>query len=249
MRRANLVVMPIGAIVRLAPLLAIACAFDSGGVASDGASGGLGDGGSTSSGEGGGPITSASASATTTATTTSEGTTEDPPATTAMAEDGSSGPPPSDDSGSTGVDPTTTGEPEDPTCNGVPLPSLPGTLGPISEVSVQNVRFADGSNVTRVAPSTTVELLFDYDVASCECEGCVTQGMMGLVDAPWRACFYEGLPACNTASGEAQMQVQVPSQPGLYLMSFWRTWEYDCELDSGGPDPDDAVAAICVLSR
>jgi hypothetical protein len=73
--------------------------------------------------------------------------------------------------------------------------------------------------------------------------------MMGLVDAPWRACFYEGLPACNTASGMAQMQVQAPAQPGLYLLSFWRTWEYDCNLGSGAPNPDNAVAAVCVLSR
>jgi hypothetical protein len=168
-----------------------------------------------------------------------------------MADDGSSGAPTTDDSGSTSGPPaeTTTGEPEEPTCNGIPLPSLPNALGPLSEISVQNVRFADGANITRVAPSAYFDLQFDYDVASCDCEGCVTQGMMGLVDAPWRDCFYEGLPACNTASGMAQMQVQAPAQPGLYLLSFWRTWEYDCNLGSGAPNPDNAVAAVCVLSR
>jgi hypothetical protein len=49
--------------------------------------------------------------------------------------------------------------------------------------------------------------------------------------------------------GRRQMQVQTPSEPGLYLLSFWRTREYDCELDAGGPNPDDAIVAICVLSR
>ena len=246
--------MLLRAVIRLAPLLAVACAFDSGGVASDGASGTLGTGGPASS-EGGEPTSasaSASTSATATASTTHGDSAEGPSTTTAMAEESSSGPPPTDDSGSSSGEPPdpTTGAPEDPTCNGIPLPSLPSALGPISEVTVQNVRFSEeGTNVARVAPSASVELLFDYDVASCDCEGCITQGMMGLVDAPWRDCFYEGQPACNTASGEAQMQVQAPAQPGLYLMSFWRTWEYDCELDSGAPDPDDAIAAICVLER
>lgn len=236
--------MLLRALVRLGPLLVIACAFDSSGVASGGASGMVGSSGHASSE--GGDSTSSSASASTGAST------EGPPATTAMGESSSSGRPPTDDSESSSGDPPepTTGEPEDPTCNGIPLPDLPTELGPMSEVAVHDVRFADnGTNVTSVAPSGSVELQFDYDVASCDCEGCVTQGMMGLVDAPWRDCFYDGLPACNTASGTAQMQVQAPSQPGLYLLSFWRTWEYDCELDAGGPNPDDAIAAICVISE
>jgi hypothetical protein len=248
--------MVLRAFVRLAPLLAIACGFDSGGVASDGVSGSLGSGGSGSS-DGGGDPTSASASASASATTdgsaSASASAEGPSTTTAMADDGSSGTPPTDDSGSSSTDPndpTTTGEPEEPTCNGVPLPSLPNALGPVSEVSVQNVRFpSEGTNIARVAPAAYVDLEFDYDIASCGCEDCITQGLMGIVDAPWRDCFYGGVPACNTDSGTAQMQVQAPDQPGLYLISFWRTWEYDCNLGAGGPNPDDAVAAICVHSR
>jgi hypothetical protein len=220
-------------------LALVSCSFDSGGVASAGDPGVLGS--ETGSAPG--------ATSTTEPDPTAAGT-GDAPMTTAV-DDGTSSAASSFESGSSGADPSTsTGEPEGPTCNGVPIPDLPSTLGPVGEVSLSNVRFPDsGKNITRAAPRGIVVLEFDYEVASCDCVGCVTQGMLGVVDGTWRDCFYDGVPGCGIDSGAASLQVQVPELPGFYLLSFWRTWEYGCEFDSGAPNPDDAIAGVCVVSR
>lgn len=231
--------------------LGLACEFDSSGGGAGGV--GTGDGGdvgttTATGGTTGSPSTSAGTATGTSATGTtasststgpSEGSTGEPGSTTGDVVDGSSGAPEGSSS---------SGAPEV-TCNGAAIPMLPDADGPFMEISVDQVAFLDsGTNVTFVGPGESTTLGFDFQLASCECQGCIAQGMMGIIDGPWRACFYDGLPACNTAMGSAQMNVTAPSTPGFYEIAYWRTWEYGCEDDAGDPAPEQAVAGICVLA-
>lgn len=232
-------------------LWGLACTFDSsgqggGGVGSDDTGLGTTEGGPSST-----DPSSTTAPGTTAPGTTAPGTTA---SSTTTAAEGSSG----DASGSDGVDASSgTGGGEEsssggsvvPTCNGDPLPVLPDHDGPFMEISVANVAFPDsGTNLVEVSPGATVTLEFDFELASCECMGCIAQGMMGIVDGGWRDCFFQGVPACNTAMGAAQMEIDAPSTPGFYEIAYWRTWEYNCEDDAGDPASAQAVAGICVLA-
>lgn len=229
----------------LASLILAACTFDSAGVG--GSEGTLAESGTTMP-----PATTSGigASESTTTATADDGTTTGS-TTSASQGESSSGPPVADESGtSAGESSSTTGERDVTHCNGVLIPDLPDAGGPFSEITIANARFpTSDTNIIHVAPSAVVDLEFEYGVASCECEGCITQGMMGLVGAEWRDCFYNGVPACSAALGTTAMQVQAPAAPGFYRLSFWRTWEYECEYQSGSPDGDNAVAGICVASR
>jgi hypothetical protein len=150
---------------------------------------------------------------------------------------------------STSADPDTSttdlANPSD--CNGVPMPMPPTALGPIDEITVSGVAFSgSGSNLVHVQAGDTVVLELHYEVASCQCERCMTQGVLGLVNDDWRACFYNAVPACAGAAGEAMIAVEAPRAPGFYPLSVWRTWEFACNADAGAPDPDRAIAGLCV---
>lgn len=236
-------------VVVLLPLLG--CAFDAGGVESAGppSTDTLGSA-STSSSTGPVDPSTTSSSTTSDADGTSTGGTstsgDDDTTTTTEPVDPTEG----SNTEVSDTDPsTTTGEPtKDDECNGEVIPKLSASGGPISEVSIDNARFAEtDTNIVFADPGGYVELSFDYQIASCECTGCITQGMMGVVDGQWRDCFFDATPGCNQQFGSASMSVQAPSEPGFYPISFWRTWQFDCEYDVGGPGPD-AIAGICVTS-
>lgn len=228
------------------------CAFDSTGVATEGDAATTDPATSTT-------VTTADPPTSTTVGATvadADGTsTVDPTTSGPPDETTSSGPPDPTDTDdptteSTGDATTSTGDPPvDTDCNGAPLPSLQDGAGPFTEIEIDDARFdVTQTNIAFVDPGETIALSFDYSVASCDCTGCITQGMMGLVGGDWRECFYDGLPACNAALGSATMQVEAPQEPGFYPISFWRTWRYECEYDQGGPGPD-AIAGICVRDR
>jgi hypothetical protein len=238
------------ALVAPAFIVGSGCSFDSTGLASGGDPTTIDAPTSTTA------TTADPTTSTTVASTEAEGTsTLD--STTGPADDTTtSGPtdptedPTEDPETSTGDAGTSTGEPPgDADCNGAPLPSLPNSAGPSSEIEIDAARFdATRTNLAFVDPGETISLSFDYSVASCDCTGCITQGMMGLDGGQWRECFYEGQPACDAALGTATMAIQAPVEPGFYRIGFWRTWEYSCEYDAGGPGPD-AIAGICVRER
>jgi hypothetical protein len=138
---------------------------------------------------------------------------------------------------------------DDDHCNGVPMPLLPAQAGPISEIRVIDVHFSGGSSNRRhVAPGETIVLELDYEVASCECEECQTQGMLGFTSDDWRACFYDGVPGCAGATGTAMIAVEAPQTAGFHPIAFLRAWELACNPNASGLDPANAIAGLCVVA-
>jgi hypothetical protein len=132
-----------------------------------------------------------------------------------------------------------------PGCDNVP--ELPDVVGPYQEITIGNAKL-EGSSQSwiEVAPGATVELSFNYQVASCGCPTCTIQGVVGLTEHDWRDCFYHGAPGCEGVADVAVLTFTAPTEPGDYTLSFDRTQEASCQPGSAVLRPDQAFAGICV---
>ena len=126
-------------------------------------------------------------------------------------------------------------------------PSLPGTVGPYTEITVSNVKLNGGGNVGVVAPGAMFSVQFDWSLNFCECPNCATQALTGIGGIPGSQCFYNkgSKDNCKPWQGNATHTYQAPMQPNTYFVRFSRYWRNFCpnDIDVGGP----AFAAFCVM--
>ncbi len=90
-------------------------------------------------------------------------------------------------------------------------------------------------------------MTFDFEIASCGCEGCLNQGAVALANTTPTQCFYDDLPGCVGAAGASQHSFPAPSEPGTYFFHFTRMWNFSCaEVQNQPIGGAPRFAAICV---
>lgn len=132
-----------------------------------------------------------------------------------------------------------------PGCEGAP--ELPDVVGPYEEMTVGNAKLeGSGQSWVQVAPGATVDLSFNYHAASCSCPTCAIQGVVGLIEQPWRECFYLGTPGCDGVTDTAVLTFTAPTEAGDYMLSFDRGLEVSCKPETAALSLNQAFAGICV---
>lgn len=124
---------------------------------------------------------------------------------------------------------------------------LPKMVGEFQEITLANASVNGGPNYAVVGPGKQVSVAFNYEISSCDCPGCVTQGLVAIPGNPPGACFYSGVPGCFTIDGADTLDFTAPAAPGTYFYRFARTWEFSCVQDAKVENPATEFAAICVV--
>lgn len=127
--------------------------------------------------------------------------------------------------------------------------SFPGSVGPLQEITISKAKLDGGGNFAIVAPNAQVALSYTWAAHFCQCDDCVTQGMVGLAGYPPSQCFHSppnNKSNCKNIGGNTTQLFKAPAQPGTYFFRFRRTWEYSCIKDATLEDPLTEFAAICV---
>ena len=142
------------------------------------------------------------------------------------------------------------GDPCDPCQHDGPNPpAYPASVGPVQEITISNVSLNGGDNFITVAPGAQVALSYHWQVNFCECKGCYTQAMVGIVDNPPNQCFYNwgSEKNCKPWEGDITENFVAPAAPGIYRFRARRTWEVnECKTEAPLDDANSEFAAICV---
>jgi len=128
-------------------------------------------------------------------------------------------------------------------------PGFPDLVGPIEEITISNAHIDGGEASAVVPPGAIFTLTYHWQLNFCECQNCVTQGMVGLADYPPNQCFFNplnNLVNCTPWQGDALQLFKAPAQPGMYFFRFRRTWEFACVVGAPLIHPETQFAAICV---
>lgn len=150
----------------------------------------------------------------------------------------------------------------------IPVPDQPGddagNIGGCDETIVLPVMGTDititaatlngASNVAIVGPGEAVEMSIDYHIDDCACPACIDQIEIGFIDAEeFQYCAYSGTPGCDGGdSGSDTGTLFVPTQPGVYYVSFGKRQDFACGQTGGmdwwfgAPPQEHAFAAVCV---
>ncbi|MBK7826933.1 MAG: thrombospondin type 3 repeat-containing protein [Nannocystis sp.] len=126
-------------------------------------------------------------------------------------------------------------------------PSYPNAVGPHAEITIVDAKIDGGGNLGVVAPGANISLQYTWKVNFCECPGCYTQAMVGIVGQPPVQCFWNlGVEYnCHGYQDTEVQGFQAPNQAGTYVFRFNRDYQDNwCnpnkELDS------PIFAAFCV---
>ncbi len=124
---------------------------------------------------------------------------------------------------------------------------------PDPRVDVSNARVTgDGPNAAGDAElafiGRPVSVVFDYAIRQGpECESCRAQIVIGVGDVGV-LCAFDDSPGLAGRTGRADVQVEVPSEPGRYDVAWKRTDEGDCaaalEAFAGSDGPGGALATL-----
>jgi len=129
-----------------------------------------------------------------------------------------------------------------------PSPTAPpSSFGPVSEIIVTAANVdGTGQAWAIVSPGQSFSLTHDYSIASCGCEGCVTQGYTGVAGSPGVFCWYDGIPMCAGASGNVSFSLTAPTEPGVYWLGVRRDWDFQCNTALSTPF-ENVFAGFCVM--
>lgn len=127
-------------------------------------------------------------------------------------------------------------------------PTYAASVGPIKEITISDASLDGLGNFITVTPGATVSVAYHWAVNFCECSGCVTQGMVGIVGHPPGQCFYNAGKDmnCMTQEGDVVQDFVAPTEPGVHPIRAIRTYEYACTTDLPLEDPSVEFAALCV---
>lgn len=101
-----------------------------------------------------------------------------------------------------------------------------------------------GTNVARVAPSTSVNLSFNRStVLTGACPGCITQHYIGIAGVWASQCLFSTTSATN---GSHSFTFTAPSTPGVYYITITGSWEYSCIPVTMPSGPSSALAVVIV---
>ena len=145
-----------------------------------------------------------------------------------------------------------------------PTPLVVSGNGDYAGLEIRNgILNGDSTVSTSIAPGASLTVSFDYNVvgSACDyCPGCVTQYSLGVSTAsvcigPSQdyACFTSGGSGCyGSYGGSKTINLQAPTEAGMYFITPKRSWHYSCEqAETAGLlkpiiNPDKALVAFCV---
>jgi len=127
-------------------------------------------------------------------------------------------------------------------------PGLPGSVGPLMEVTIADAKVNDGGAFAAVGAGAAVKLQYTWKVNFCECPNCYTQAMVGLDGHPPAQCFWNlGIEYnCDAYQDSATQMFTAPMQAGTYLFRFTRDYQVNKCVTDKELAPQSAFAAICV---
>lgn len=127
-------------------------------------------------------------------------------------------------------------------------PTIPGTVGPYTEITLSNARINGGTNFGTVSAGASFEVKFDWSLFFTECDGCAAQGIVGIGGILGSKCFYNMGDNGNNMQWQdtATMQFTAPAQPGTYVLRFSRHWRNYCPDNVDVGAKESTFAAICV---
>lgn len=110
-----------------------------------------------------------------------------------------------------------------------PVASLGYSLTPtVRGVTISNVKVNGGAITSPVEAGSTIDLTMDFNIKDPGCTGCIDQIQVGFTHLGPKGCVYSGIPGAAGVSGDGNISIIAPTEPGIYFIGVDRSQDYNC---------------------